>query len=164
MAQQELIDWIKKEEANGHSQKSLYDVLLKAGHDQHAIDEAFRLAHQQQMKKGINWLMTIPIVFLVLVIGGLIVGLVMFYSGPDEEPKTEYTNTGSKVKTDVEDNAPTELLQNPTVCDACDVCKTGKLTPLRDVSTNLTTCVQCAFDKHCMEGYSCVNYRCIIAQ
>ena len=53
MVNQQLIDWIKSEEAQGYTPQQLYNSLIQQGYNPNEVNEAIKIASQpnQQMNK-----------------------------------------------------------------------------------------------------------------
>ena len=90
MVNQQLIDWIKSEEAQGYTPQQLYNSLIQQGYNQNEVNEAIRIASQpsQQInqsseptKKSFNFL---PILIIGIVVIGLIGGGIFFFTSQNE--------------------------------------------------------------------------------
>ncbi|MBW2979794.1 hypothetical protein KY360_00070 [Candidatus Woesearchaeota archaeon] len=67
MVNQQLIDYIKSEEAQGYTVKQLYDYLIKQGYDSKEVNEAINLVNKRQAKSAKP--VVIILVVLIMIIG-----------------------------------------------------------------------------------------------
>ena len=93
MVNQQIIDWIKSQEAQGYSPQQIYSYLTQQGYTPNDINEALKLVSQGQMSqqtssppKGIPIL---PILIIGIVIVALIGGGIFWFMSQDKKTDSE---------------------------------------------------------------------------
>ena len=73
MVNEKLLNWIKSEEARGHSEKALTKILTKQNYSNKAIQEAFNLLKKENKKTpfSISFALLLGLGFLSLVLIGI---------------------------------------------------------------------------------------------
>ena len=95
MVNQQLIDWIKSEEAQGYTLQQLYNSLIQQGYDANEVNEAMRSVYQQSqktrpssepIKKPFNFL---PVIIIGVIIVGLAGGGIFFFTSQEHKAGSE---------------------------------------------------------------------------
>ena len=90
MVNQQIINWIKSQEAQGYSPQQIYSNLIQQGYNPNEVDKAINIASQQNkqvsqstepVKKSFNFLAIIIIGILVI---GLIGGGIFYFTSQDK--------------------------------------------------------------------------------
>lgn len=100
MVNQQLVDWIKNEEAQGYTLRQLYNSLIQQGYNPDEVSEAINIASQpnqqvnpssKPIKKSFHLL---PILIIGVVVIGLIGGYIFFFTSQNNKN----TNSDTTVK------------------------------------------------------------------
>jgi len=80
MVNQELVNWIKSEEAQGYSEKALTKVLAKQNYSTKEIQDAFNLLKEKQNKisSSISSTLLAGLGFVSLVLAAIILSIIIF--------------------------------------------------------------------------------------
>ena len=113
MVNQQLVDWIKSEEAQGYTPQQLYNSLIQQGYNPNEVIEAINIASQpsqqvnpssKPIKKSFHLL---SIIIIGVVVIGLIGGGIFFFTSQDNKNANSNGSLANKVtepaKTTVKD-------------------------------------------------------------
>ena len=116
MVNQQLIDWIKSEEAQGYTPQQLYNSLIQQGYNPNEVNEAIKIASQpnqqvsqssKPIKKSFNFL---PIIIIGVIAIGLIGGGIFFFTSQDDNADSDAEVNSNDVLTDKETEQESEQL------------------------------------------------------
>ena len=117
MVNQQLVDWIKSEEAQGYTPQQLSNSLIQQGYNPNEVNEAINIASQpnqqvnpssEPIKKSFNLL---PIIIIGIVVVGLIGGGIFFFTSQDNNNGDSDTEINSNdLLTDKETEKESERL------------------------------------------------------
>lgn len=105
MGKQQLIDWIKSQEAQGYTEQQLYNSLIQQGYNPNEVNEAIKITSQSNQQKdqtskpskSSNLVLFVIIGVITLgLIGG---GIFLFISQNDKDNSDGITNLESNLPT-----------------------------------------------------------------
>ena len=118
MVNQQLIDWIKSEEAQGYTPQQLYNSLIQQGYNPNEVNEAIKIASQpnqqtsqssEPVKKSFNLL---PFMIIGVVVIGLIGGGIFFFTSQNDNTNSNIEANSNNLLTDKEaEQEPEQLVE-----------------------------------------------------
>jgi len=161
MAEGELVRWVKKELKKGHTPTQIYHFLLHHKHHPDHVHDALKKAHHKPLY-SVNY---IPFLLGLVVVGMFIGSIAMYYMLETDcntkQPEPVQPAPEPEPIPVVEPQPKLDESEVLVCSSPCETCRSGLERRLREVTTNETRCVQCALDKHCLDGYKCTGFMCV---
>lgn len=115
MVNQQLIDWIKSEEAQGYTPQQLYNSLTQQGYNPNDVNEAINIASRQnqqinQSSETIKKLNLLHIIIIGVVVIGLIGGGIFLFTSQDDNADSDTEVSSNDLLTDKETERESEQL------------------------------------------------------